>query len=351
MGSSNEISFDVLQGKANTATGTNAPSPWEISPEAVSKKRASRRRSKVIAILVAVLVGLALITGAVLLIAGFIQDQNGSITSLNDGISKVLDLSDQNSELRSDMQIIFTSDADGINNSNVMENYENVLENAESRQQTLNSRLQEFEELQSQIATPTEKEAANNAILLIQSEEALINLAESSKDYVNAYLEKRLWAVEGMNLLVESDSKDREASKYLTNANTDDAQKAIDSANEAKELAAQARERFQQLAAEDSRFEEYATFADLKVQANEATANAAQAYIDRNKEELQSQNDTYNSLQEQASEISASWEKEPSEILDEEFNTARETDAANFADKLKTRDSVYNTVSAYLNKK
>lgn len=348
-GSSNELSFNVLQGKANTAVDAKAPNPWEINPEAVAKKRNSRRRGKIIAALAGVAGVLALGIVVILMIAGFLQEQNGSITSLNDGISKVLDLSDENAELRSDLQIILTSDGDGINNSNVMQNYETVLKEATNRKATLQERRAEIEQLQSQIATPTEKEAANNAMLLIDAEISIIDCAVGSQGYVTEFLEKRELSIEGMNLLVDSDSKDREASSSLTAQNTDEAQKAVTSANEGKEMASQAKAKFEALAELDSRFEEYVTFADLKVQANAATAAAAQAYIDRNKEELKTQNDKYNDLQTQATDISSKWERELYEVFDEEFSSARENDAKTFEDDLKNRDSIYQTVQNYLN--
>ncbi|MDO4841769.1 MAG: hypothetical protein Q3982_03725 [Phoenicibacter congonensis] len=361
IGSSNEISFNVLESKKLTEENEKAPSPWEISPEAVAKKKKKRLHSKAIAIAGVSFVVLAVLIAVILSVASFIQTQSGSNDKLFNQIKEVQKTSDDLSDLRETLQLLLKNDLDDLGVNITADKLSTLSGKAAKAKETLEKDKSSIEATLQEIATPAEKEAANNAITLINKELSLIATFQDVNYYANPFITAKESAESAMSLLVDADSKDREASQYLSSTSTDEVKKAIDSATEAKTLAASAKQKFNdiiylssqnnKLNLDDELMNGYVEYCDDIIAAQEATINVANAYVDRNKETLQEQNDKYNQLKEAAVTISKTWNKKLPEIIDEQYNSNREGNIEGFDLDMKERDSIYKSVKNYVDSK
>ena len=361
IGSSNEISFNVLESKKLKSENDAAPAPWDISPEAVAKKREARVRGRLLFILAIVSVVLIGVVFVIWGIAGLVQNHAGSMDRLHRQINEVINTSDDLGDMRSTLQLLLNNDPNDFGANVNAENLNNLKDKAEKAKSTLSSEKSNLETTLSEIATPADRDGANNAITLIDKESRLIDLYETTFSFAYPFILTKENANNAMKDLIYADAKDREASQLLGNANIDDAKKAIDAANESKQLAINAKGLFQNVVDTNSQNEElgldsdllqsYVDYCDYIIASQDATVAVANAYIDRNKEDLQAQNDKYNELKTQATDISKNWNQQLPDLINDQFKNKRKGNTEAIEQDLKDRDAVYKQVKSYMNGK
>lgn len=361
IGSSNEISFNVLESKKLKNGSDSAPAPWEISPEAVAKKKKARVRGRLLTILSIVAVVLIGIVFAIWGFAGLFQNYAGSMDKLHSQINDVVKTSDDLVEMRSTLQLLLNNDPNDFGTNVNADNLTNLKDKAEKSKSTLASEKSNLETTLSEIATPADRDGANNAITLADKESSLVDLYETTFSFAYPFILSKENANSAMKDLIDADAKDREASQLLGNANTDDAKKAIDAANESKQLAINAKGLFQnvvdanlqneELGLDSALLQSYVDYCDYIISSQDATVAVANAYIDRNKEELQAQNDKYNELKTEAADISKNWNQQLPDLINDQFKEKRQGNTDALAQDLKDRDAIYKQVKSYINGK
>ncbi len=359
IGSSNEISFDVLQKKKIDSVTAKRPDPWDISQRAVKKSYSSNFHSKLIVVLVSITIFLALTAIAILGVAAWMQQQSGSLAQLQTEIVSAKNDSVALSDFHESIKTLLTAEGAEISQSvkiSDMEKYEKI---AVAKKSSLEKNKENMTETLKDIGTPVEREIGNNSLSLINKELQVLEEDFNVLEYALPYLSIRTNAKSAFQKMTEANTADGQATTYLLKGTSDDAQRAIQAATESKNAVAEAMSGFESAistAKKDSsvfsssckELESYVEFCKLYSSAQDATIAAASAYINRNSEELKAQNDTYNSLKSQASTIAKAWDREITDIIDEEFKSKREGDVDAFLENLKERNSIFERVQKYV---
>ena len=313
---------------------------------------------KMVKILFCVTVVLCFTAIGLLGAAAWMQHKSGSLSQMQTEMKEVKETSaDLESVIVIAQELLNagTSDISGTISAEVLDETRSEAQNAKEK---LESQKTELSATLNDIGTPVDREAGNNALTLINKELLLIDRFEQTSVYSSLYLKLHKQASQGLSKLVEADSADRTATSQLMAENTDDARKSIESANNAKALALEAKTSFEQAKQinrraavwliDSSVIDEYVTYCQLIADAQDAAVASANAYISRNKDDLSNQNDAYNKAKENANAISSKWEKEITDLLDEAFVQVRTDDVDGFNQDLKERDSLFNSVTGYL---
>ena len=357
-GSSNEISFDVLQQKKLATADVRTEAPWEISATIKTKKFKVGHPEhwiKVLTIAIACLVTLAL---ALMSIASLMQRMSGSLERLQSQILEVKQTSDDFEEVIIVANTLLNFEASEIGNTLSEQKISNAETSCEKLKKTLEKDKETVTSTLSEIGTPSDREAGNNAISLANKELLLAERFSNVVSYGRPYVVLKTSTTQALKKLVEADSADKQASSQLTAGSTEEAKKSIETADKAKLLIQEANELFEEAMKinddsperliSEAKIKEYLTYCQLVEDAQDATIASANAYIDRNKEELEKKNVDYNSLKEKASAISNAWEKSIDELIDDAYSEKRAQDIDGFNQDLKERDSLLNSVNKYL---
>ena len=334
--------------------------PWEIGSKARSFERKDQRSKVALTITGVVICGLVLIVLVIIGAATLIQSRTGALDRLK---SEMTEVTKTSNELESVWQInnsLMKSDASKIDQIVTDAKLNDAKEIAVAKRDELENEKSAITSTLADIGTPTDREAGNNAITLVNKQLLLIDRFEQIFEYASPYIALKADLNAGLAKLVEADSADREASELLLKQNDEDARKSIDASNNASSLAQEAKASFEK-AQEDNRengmnyisdeeLQKYITYCQLFIDSQGASVGVANAYINKNSQEIDSQNKTYNDLKEQADSISGTWSMQITEVLDDAYSQRRESDVDGFTQDLKERDSILQTVKTYLEK-
>ena len=348
IGSSNEISFNVLEQIKNETTEETSQDPWVMPTSEVQAKKKSRRRIRFVVILMFVIIILFALISLTVFIAGFLEKQNGTAGRLRSEVENVVSTSEKNDAFRETIKGIFISSTDGFDTQTIEETFNKKLDDANKNINSLEKNENNISELLKSLATDFQKTLGNDALNLISKEKDLVSRANSSKEYVNEFLEQRKLAQEGYSYIASCQTCDAEATELFLKGNIDDANKALEKANEAQENASKAKEKFDQLASKDTNFSSYVNYCQIKIEAQEASKAAISAFISREKDVMNEQNNKYNELQTKAQEIADGWSKLPYEEIDGKFYEKREVDQEAFKLDLSQREAAYKELTSEL---
>lgn len=323
IGSTNEISFSVLdKAKKDVDYGGEEIAPWSLDENQVEVKKKKRKAKIRRRVLLIVLFIIASIIAILLAISTFVQINTGSLGTLKHDINEAISIYDKNEYLLDIGNKLISDDCGEIASTDFLNNFESAksstktaLEEASRVKDKISTDLRE-------IATPVDVEAGNNALEMLDKQirllDELMSIMNDTKPYVSEYV----LTSNAMNSLVEADSKSREATSLLANANIDDAHKSVMASDEAKTLFEDAKSHFEEAADIKSityDFCDYINYCNLRIEAENAGRTSAQAYIDRNKETLDSENSIYNDKLSQATEIANCWTDKPFELVASAF--------------------------------
>lgn len=354
IGSTNEISFSVLdKAKKDVDYGGEETAPWSLDENQVAvqkKKRTGKIRRRVLLI---VLFVIASIIAILLAISTFVQINTGSLGTLKHDINEAITSYDKNENLLEIGNKLVSDDCGDIASTDFLKDFDTTeisikktIEEINKLKEKLSSDLQE-------IATPTDVEAGNNAIEMLEKQVRLLENLSNYMDISNPYISEYIYCVDAMNSIMNGDSKSREATSLLNNANTDDARKSIQSSEEANTQFEDAKYYFdnaKELNAIDNDFSDYIKYCNLRIEAENAGKNSAQAYIDRNKETLDSENIIYNDKINQAIEIANAWTNKPYEQVSSAFKDKMSGLSDYWNSEIGLYDKFYKDIKLYMKK-
>lgn len=349
-GTSNEITFSVLDTKVENDEKNSQDHPWEINKKDVQEKKKKRTRKKRLVFLSIATCVCILIVGITLALASYIQINSGSLAKYKDEIKKVSKISEDLGNYRAILANVSYGDTNTIASTGIKDNCDKYIREIQKEQEKLNECKSKIESLINDIATPADKEAGNNTIMLINSENELINCEVQIFKVGQDYIKNREIANSVLKKMIEADSLERSASQLLLNGNIEDANSSIEESQKAKSMWEDVNNMLHEIKYETLDVSQHILFCEKKIQAQEKAIVSAKAYVNRNKEELKSNNDEYNILQEESQEIASEWNEEIYEIIDKQFFSTQQTNLDKVKSMFAKRDTTFQLVKNYLDK-
>ena len=348
-GKTNEISYSVLEGKREN-TAPRDIDPWEIVTQEKKKKSAglsTRKKRVIIPLLTFVLVILL-----ILLInvgAGLYQKYSGSIDYIQSKEKETLMFIECNNDLNNIMNNLLSADGNTIQSVVSVSDIQNMSTSINNKTEEMNNVRSEIEASVKNIATPKDINVANDCLDAITTELEIIECYKAVIKYAETYIEDRTYAVNAMEYIVSGDEADREATELLMAGNNEAAAQSKEKSQQALEDNTLAKSALLSMSDENSeKFRDYIEFCDYRISAQEAAVAAAQAYIERNKTELETQNSTYNDNQSKATQIAEKWSEKPYETLDSTYYEKRVNDSRRYKELLERLKNDVSKVSSYL---
>lgn len=344
IGSSNEISFSVLDAKSDSMRdgGTSKPmthisSPdtvtkprWTMSAEEVSARKIKRKRNKFGIVVLSIL--LALIVLAVTAFFGIraLQHQMDYSGQLSEQVTQVKSCAH---DLENFEQIV--NDATSLPLENIDASTQKQMISAANEQiQRISKNLTESKNaigrLQEHLINPVDTDKANKALSAINAEQHLIEIGKKIIEWAQKYPPEYADAQAFMDNLLAADSLAREAAALASESTRDSISSSLEKSNESLE-------RFNQAAAliaglrdatqsEESRaiFQQFIDYVALRVSAQQAAINADNAYLNVNSATLIAENEKYAELENEAAQlIGGLTEDYPTEVVKREYEEKR----------------------------
>lgn len=349
LGSSNEISFSVLDSKINStgetaSTQKAAPtkalssSPdtvtqprWTFSSSEVNARKAQRKRSRLAVIIIAILLACIALSVTGFFAMRAIQHQMNYIEQLDDqtaALNKQLEKLDPYFELVNNAINMPLSSIDAEQQAQLNNDLSQQIPNAKSNLENIKH---EVERLQQYLLTPSDTEKSNDTLSSINATLNLLELGgpimewacKSSSDYALATIY--------LSDIVESDGLAREAAN-LANRSTEDTMRAsMDRSKECVDILNVARNAITDLRdgsvdAMKEILQPYVNYVSLRIEAQEAAIQADQAYLSVNSAQLISASSTYDQKETEAAELFATFGGVyPPEIIEQAYSSARDS--------------------------
>ena len=297
-GTSNEISFSVLHARRKDYLGDDTTSPVFSVPK--------RRIPKSFFVFgIAIIVVISLVVGIGSLTVNFFKEQagmRGNLVTMLHGIEEADDSIIPFDELVTEQM---SSDVSELDAADAEERLENLRSSLDEAKVTLTNAKSAAEELETQLVTPQEKEAANQAILTINArlsmiDQGLIIVEETTKATRAAKLLDAGW-----NDLLDGDEFARGAALAITDISPEQARRSQEMSEQALTLFQssydaiyEADQLFMELDIED-----FLTYLQLRIDAQRQAIASDEAYLEQTKDAAQQANDRYNQLENEAAEI------------------------------------------------
>lgn len=228
--------------------------------------------------------------------------------------------------------------SDSVVIENPISEYETLKPQVEEAKEALNEVMGRIEALQPSLSDNSEKEAAAQALTsakarlhMIETGVEIITLSGKTSDAYSA-------AHEGWNDLLAADTAIREASQLMKPLSEDSATQALTKTDTAVSYLTKGDELLQEASSfnETIDFSSYFSYISTRKEAQEYAILTLNAYLDRNKEDLEANNKKYNEVENKAAEIAQSFTETPSELIAasyykqvEELSTTYESERVN----------------------
>lgn len=337
IGTSNEISFSVLDAKSDEAPDATSPE-WEFPQGEVKsrkKKRIRSRRTVTIAIVCAVL--------AVLVALGWvvmqgIRAQIGHVGDVRYNMEKVLEAANGIQPFADKVQQQATADLQTLAQGSSAQHDEDV-EGGEAGTEAAHSLAKAAMDDKNAISSAMEnvinmrdKEAANDALSLANSCNRISEIGTPYLKSVQPYITQYRNAVSAEEAIMTGDSLARDAAVLAQNANDEDMEASIQKSEESKQAFAQARDQIaamiQAFPALSDQLQPWVNYVQLRLDSQDAAIEADEAYLDVDSQALREANEAANQLEANAVEayqqLQDAW---PEKMLSDAFVSFREGNA------------------------
>lgn len=323
IGSTNEISFSVLdKAKKDVDYGGEETAPWSLDEKRVAeqkRKRTGKIRRR--ALLITLLIGASIIA-ILLAISTFVQINTGSLGTLKHDINEAISTYDKGSNLLALGNKLVNDECGDFASTDFLKNFDSVKIEIEKEAEQSNKLKEKITTDLKEIATPADVEAGNNALEMLDKQVRLLDDLKSNMDDAKPFVSEFVSTTNAMNSLMNGDSKSREATSLLNNANLEDARKSIQASDEAITQFEDAKFYFDSatdVGTKEFNYSDHVSYCNLRIEAENAGKTSAQAYIDRNKETLDAENAIYNDKLSQATEIANNWKEKPFEQVGSKY--------------------------------
>lgn len=308
----------AVAGLASPSSKASTSSNWQTPQDEVARRKKTRKTRKAFAIAaLAILVVVGLGVGGATLIQYLEQQQTkrGQLTSF---ISMVEEADE--AVLAFD-ELVVTQINGGVGAMGVealASSYADMSDDLDVAREDLERARTLVEQVLVDLTDPTDIEAANQAIVSINARINLIDAGRLLVDEMISGQSAAQAASEGWSLILAGDTAAREAAAMVSNPSAESIQESMERSSAALDAFTQAVEKlsFADLAYEAVDLSAYVSYAQTRVDAQGHALASDQAYLDRNKETLASENDEYNQLDAAAAEMAKSLSGDPGELVE-----------------------------------
>lgn len=293
---------------ASVSSAAAAPKRTRSPEEEIARRKAHRKLSKIVAIVVVVAISLALLVAAGTYLYRDYQKNQANMNQLGGAVSLV---TEADTTLLLLDEVVEQPFAEGAE--------EKRAEVTEKLEQTIIS-LDEADELaraaSAELKDANEKEIANQTVATIDARKTLVDTGSQMMAVASATTEATTHLDAAWQYMLDANEKAREAAALVTETTEENVQASKDKTNEA--LAALEQARAELTAAQNVLpavdVSAYSTYIDKRAEAFGYAIASDDAFLARNKEEAVAQNDAYNKADAEAAELAKDLPDVPSAI-------------------------------------
>lgn len=308
----------AVAGLAASSPKASASSNWQTPQDEVARRKKTRKKRKAFAFAaLAVLVAVGLGLGGTALMKYLEQQQTtrGQLTSFIGMVEEA-----DETVLAFDELVVtqINGGVDAMGVDALASAYADMADDLDVAREDLERARTLVEQVLLDLTDPTDVEAANQAIASINARINMIDAGRLLVDEMIAGQSAAQAASEGWSMILAGDTAAREAAAMVSNPSVEAIQKSMERSSAALDAFTQAGEK---LSFADSAYEAvdlsaYVSYAQTRVDAQKHALASDQAYLDRNKETLASENDAYNQLDASAAEMAKSLAGDPGELIE-----------------------------------
>ncbi len=302
-----------------TASGEASSSAEDIADD--DPASSSRRRRMTIGIVAAAVVVLVAVV-----VAAAVYSEHRSHREPEERLSRVIEDAVQAGESADDFDALveqcLSSLLDDLDGESVQTEYQDILPTVEDAEQGLSSARGDVEEAQGELDDEESTEAADQAVLYIDSRLGSITAGRNIMDAVVPALHEYELAGQGWDLVLSADDIIRTAAGLATETSADNVQssmemttEAVDDLEQAAELLASAQD------VGEADLDPYLEYVGLREEASRSALVSDQAYLDRDKDRAAEANDEYNALESQAAELFKAQADDPETLIEQDFRS------------------------------
>lgn len=215
------------------------------------------------------------------------------------------------------------------------EDYRNVVGDIAPSRALLEEALAAIEDIQPSLSRNEDKEAAYQAVTAARSRlnmlDSGVSIIDESLMATKAFSEVR----DGWKKIIDADAAVREATALLREMNKKNVKASEQKSNEAVSLLSEAATLFSQ--AQDGYPEldvqDFINYIAKREEAQRMALSADQAYLDRDKEQLEKLNEAYNSLEEEAAKLAETMGDDPDQRVVDLYYRAIESNASAYEEE------------------
>lgn len=332
--SASPVSAPVLTGAAvsaadavadvslSSAKEAPASKSWQTPQDEVARRKKSRKTRRFFAISsLVVLVAIAVAVGGSALMKYLEQQQ----TTRGQLISFIGMVEEADTTVIAFDELVVTQingDMGALGPEALAKAYSDMEEDLETAYEDLTRAKALVEQVLIDLTDPTDVEAANQALASINARMNMIDAGRLLIEEMIAGQTASQAASEGWAMLLAGDTAAREAAAMVSTPSVESIQKSMERSTAALDAFTQAVEKLSQADAayEAVDLSSYVTYAQTRVDAQKHALASDQAYLDRNKEVLASENDAYNQLDASAAELAKTLSGDPGELVDSHYD-------------------------------
>ena len=323
--------------------------PWTTPMDQVAQRKGTRLRRKRLAVAAAVLcVAVLVAIAGTTLYSGF-EAQRAQRETLAAALEQVNAVQSEVSAFDETVSNILStrlSDQDTAGFSEVKEAAAAQVSDAGER---LSQAKESVEAAQANLSDPHDKEAANQALSLINAQQNMLasgmDIIDEAADACFAYTQ----AESAWDALMSADSRARDAAALVTNTSVANIKESMSLSNQAISEFNEAKDALLSIeGAYGDDMEGYESYLDLRIEAQQYALESDQAYLDRNKEKASSSNDAYNKADAEAVELVKQLSLEPTELVQQRFDGAVQETKSTYENERSIASNASAILSDYL---
>lgn len=305
--------FHAANGAGGDASQTPAVAKRVSLEQEIARRKARRRKGRIVAISTVVAASLAIVSVGVWAWHCQVTEQQGYESELMDALRLVSQADETILKIDAIVDDPFAEESDGRR--------QEVLSSIGQTKQLLVDAGEKARNVSEKLSDPSVREVANQTVISISARQGMIargmQLVEASEDAEQVAREcDAAWQV-----VLDADAQVREATK-LAGRNEVDASK--EHTLEAKRLFSDGREQLEALQAEYSAadFSKLIEYVEKRMDAMDLAVQSDEALSEKNKEEAIARNDAYNAAEEEAATMAASLPSDPKQLVKDAYFAA-----------------------------
>ena len=296
-----------------SASQTPAAAKRMSLEQEIARRKARRRKGRIVAVSTVVAASLAIISVGVWAWHCQATEQQGYKSELMDALRLVSEADETILQIDAIVDDPFAAESDG--------NRQEVISSVEQTEQLLADADVKARNVSEKLSDPSVREVANQTVISISARQGMIvqgmQLVKASEDAKQEAKEcDAAWQV-----VLDADAQVREATK-LAGRNEVDASK--EHTVEAKRLFSDGRKQLEALQAECSTadFSKLIEYVEKRIDAMDLAVQSDEALSEKNKEEAIARNDAYNAAEEEAATMAASLPSDPKQLIKDAYFAA-----------------------------